>query len=66
MILCTLWKSYLQGPTFFKGEHIPMDVAFKPWVPHALESIIASFDSSLPQVVRMNCRRNHEDELKGI
>ncbi|MBA0734227.1 hypothetical protein Gogos_018167 [Gossypium gossypioides] len=27
---------------------------------------IACFDSSLPQIVRMDCRRNHEDELKGI
>ncbi|MBA0841017.1 hypothetical protein Goarm_003540 [Gossypium armourianum] len=27
---------------------------------------IASFDSNLPQVVRMDCRRNREDELKGI
>ncbi|MBA0755763.1 hypothetical protein Gogos_021563 [Gossypium gossypioides] len=27
---------------------------------------IASFDSSLPQIVPMDCRRNREDELKGI
>ncbi|MBA0570563.1 hypothetical protein Golob_004200 [Gossypium lobatum] len=27
---------------------------------------IASFDSILPQVVRMDCRRNRQDELKGI
>ncbi|MBA0822402.1 hypothetical protein Goarm_019207, partial [Gossypium armourianum] len=27
---------------------------------------IASFDSSIPQIVCMNCRRNREDELKGI
>ncbi|MBA0776584.1 hypothetical protein Gotri_011565 [Gossypium trilobum] len=27
---------------------------------------IACFDSSLPQIVCMECRRNHEDELKGI
>ncbi|MBA0666257.1 hypothetical protein Goklo_002692 [Gossypium klotzschianum] len=27
---------------------------------------IASFDLSLPQIVRMDCRRNCEDELKGI
>ncbi|MBA0675424.1 hypothetical protein Goari_016970, partial [Gossypium aridum] len=27
---------------------------------------IASFDSSIPQIVRMNSRRNREDELKGI
>ncbi|MFQ6622456.1 hypothetical protein Gotur_002304 [Gossypium turneri] len=27
---------------------------------------IASFDSSLPQIVRINCRRNLEDNLNGI
>ncbi|MBA0848516.1 hypothetical protein Goshw_003373 [Gossypium schwendimanii] len=27
---------------------------------------IASFDLSLPKIVRMGCRRNCEDELKGI
>ncbi|MBA0734356.1 hypothetical protein Gogos_018275 [Gossypium gossypioides] len=27
---------------------------------------IASFDSSLPQIVRINCRRNRKDNLKGI
>ncbi|MBA0841134.1 hypothetical protein Goarm_003644 [Gossypium armourianum] len=27
---------------------------------------ITSFDSSLPQIVRMDCRRNCKDELKGI
>ncbi|MBA0625128.1 hypothetical protein Godav_010366 [Gossypium davidsonii] len=27
---------------------------------------IACFDSSLPQIVCMDCRRNREDELKGI
>ncbi|MBA0638003.1 hypothetical protein Godav_028936 [Gossypium davidsonii] len=27
---------------------------------------IASFDSSLPQIVRLDCRRNHEDVFKGI
>ncbi|MBA0570786.1 hypothetical protein Golob_004396, partial [Gossypium lobatum] len=27
---------------------------------------IASFDSSLPQIICMGCRRNREDELKGI
>ncbi|MBA0822401.1 hypothetical protein Goarm_019206 [Gossypium armourianum] len=30
------------------------------------DSQIASFDSSLPQIVRMDCRRNHKDKLKGI
>ncbi|MBA0696529.1 hypothetical protein Goari_003075 [Gossypium aridum] len=27
---------------------------------------IASFDSSLPQIIYKGCRRNREDELKGI
>ncbi|MBA0766948.1 hypothetical protein Gotri_015934, partial [Gossypium trilobum] len=27
---------------------------------------IASFDSSLPQIVRLDCRRNREDAFKGI
>ncbi|MFQ6629093.1 hypothetical protein Gotur_007989 [Gossypium turneri] len=27
---------------------------------------ITSFDSSMPHIVRMDCRRNHKDELKGI
>ncbi|MBA0826367.1 hypothetical protein Goarm_011223 [Gossypium armourianum] len=27
---------------------------------------IASFDSNLPQIVRMDCRRYHEEKLKGI
>ncbi|MBA0780141.1 hypothetical protein Gotri_004281, partial [Gossypium trilobum] len=27
---------------------------------------ITSSDSSLPQIVRMDCRRNCKDELKGI
>ncbi|MBA0677937.1 hypothetical protein Goari_019310 [Gossypium aridum] len=27
---------------------------------------IASFDLRLPQIVRMDCGRNREDELKGI
>ncbi|MFQ6669110.1 hypothetical protein Gotur_034490, partial [Gossypium turneri] len=27
---------------------------------------IACFDSSLPHIVRMDCRRNHKDELKVI
>ncbi|MBA0778223.1 hypothetical protein Gotri_006117 [Gossypium trilobum] len=27
---------------------------------------IACFDSSLPQIVRMDCRRNRKDELRGI
>ncbi|MBA0792951.1 hypothetical protein Gohar_017399, partial [Gossypium harknessii] len=27
---------------------------------------IASFDSSLPQIARINCRRNLEDNLNGI
>ncbi|MBA0881372.1 hypothetical protein Goshw_009738 [Gossypium schwendimanii] len=27
---------------------------------------ITSFDLSLPQIVCMDCRRNREDELKGI
>ncbi|MBA0683523.1 hypothetical protein Goari_025176 [Gossypium aridum] len=27
---------------------------------------IASFDSSLPQIVHLDCRRNHEDVFKGI
>ncbi|MBA0648329.1 hypothetical protein Goklo_016078 [Gossypium klotzschianum] len=27
---------------------------------------IASFDSSLPKIVLMDCRRNCKDELKGI
>ncbi|MBA0845106.1 hypothetical protein Goarm_022144, partial [Gossypium armourianum] len=26
---------------------------------------IASFDLILPQIVRMDCRRNQEDELNG-
>ncbi|MFQ6668010.1 hypothetical protein Gotur_033825 [Gossypium turneri] len=27
---------------------------------------IASFDSSLPQIIRMDCKRNREDKLKRI
>ncbi|MBA0788802.1 hypothetical protein Gotri_025243 [Gossypium trilobum] len=27
---------------------------------------IASFDSNLPQIVYIDCRRNHKYELKGI
>ncbi|MBA0613183.1 hypothetical protein Godav_013672 [Gossypium davidsonii] len=27
---------------------------------------ITSFDSSMPHIVRMDCRRNHKDKLKGI
>ncbi|MBA0549913.1 hypothetical protein Golob_020909 [Gossypium lobatum] len=27
---------------------------------------IASFDSSFPQIIIMDCRRNRKDELKGI
>ncbi|MBA0839513.1 hypothetical protein Goarm_005227 [Gossypium armourianum] len=27
---------------------------------------IVCFDSSLPQIVRMDCRRNRKDELRGI
>ncbi|MBA0668014.1 hypothetical protein Goklo_000998 [Gossypium klotzschianum] len=27
---------------------------------------IASFDSSLPQIVCMDYKRNHKDEVKGI
>ncbi|MBA0756756.1 hypothetical protein Gogos_021599 [Gossypium gossypioides] len=27
---------------------------------------LACFDSSLPQIVRKDCRRNRKDELKGI
>ncbi|MBA0643983.1 hypothetical protein Goklo_028223 [Gossypium klotzschianum] len=27
---------------------------------------VASLDSSLPQIVCMDCRRNRKDELKGI
>ncbi|MBA0638301.1 hypothetical protein Godav_021981 [Gossypium davidsonii] len=62
-----------KGQPFLKGERIHMNVVFKPWDSRALESTsredncqIASFDSNLPQIVYMDCRRNHEDELKGI
>ncbi|MBA0755676.1 hypothetical protein Gogos_021038 [Gossypium gossypioides] len=31
----------LKGQPFLKGERIPIDVIFKPWVPRALESAVS-------------------------
>ncbi|MBA0810861.1 hypothetical protein Gohar_002815 [Gossypium harknessii] len=54
-----------QGPTLFKGERIPMDVIFKPWVPRALESAVRQHEK-YGDVAQLLFVKPHDALLKAM